>query len=158
MGFVPLAHVLSPSAIASGSKCVTMKHMPRMLAASGAALAAWSFRKVQCHQANSFVHLDDLWQTIMERKASGDASRSWTSRLLAKGSDKCAQKVGEEATEVCIEAAARRAEGVVKESADLIFHLLVLWASLGIDPKEVLEELARRQGVSGVEEKASRPR
>ena len=78
--------------------------------------------------------------------------------MLAKGSDKCAQKVGEEATEVCIEAAAKRTEGVVKESADLLFHLLVLWASLGIDPKAVLDELARREGTSGVEEKASRPK
>ncbi|CAE7508232.1 hisE [Symbiodinium microadriaticum] len=81
-----------------------------------------------------------------------------TARLLAKGPDKCAQKVGEEATEVCIEAAARRPGGVVKESADLLFHLLVLWASMGIEPKEVLEELARREGISGVEEKESRSR
>lgn len=99
-----------------------------------------------------------LWQTIQERQKNPDTSRSWVSRLLTKGPDKCAQKVGEEATEVCIEAAGRRTEGVVKESADLIFHLLVLWASLGIDPKAILDELARREGTSGVEEKASRPK
>jgi len=64
--------------------------------------------------------------------------------------------VGEEATEVCIEAAARRREGVISESADLLFHLLVLWASLDIEPKQVLDELARRQGISGVAEKESR--
>eukprot|EP00438_Fugacium_kawagutii_P017018 Skav225427 [mRNA] locus=scaffold680:299230:301570:- [translate_table: standard] len=73
---------------------------------------------VQCHEANSFERLDRLWHTIFERRQNPDTSRSWTSRLLAKGPDKCAQKVGEEATEVCIEAAARRSDGVVKESAD----------------------------------------
>lgn len=122
-------------------------------------LAAPAVTAVCCHEEpSSFSRLDRLWQTIAERQQNPDTSRSWTSRLLAKGSDKCAQKVGEEATEVCIEAAAKRTEGVVKESADLLFHLLVLWASLGIDPKAVLDELARREGTSGVEEKASRPK
>lgn len=119
-------------------------------------------QSLQCHeeptQVSSFRRLDRLWQTIAERQANPDTSLSWTSRLLAKGPDKCAQKVGEEGVEVCIEAAARRTEGVVKESADLLFHLLVLWASMGISPKEVLDELARREGTSGVEEKASRPK
>ncbi|CAE7807032.1 hisE [Symbiodinium sp. CCMP2456] len=121
-----------------------------------------SGKTIKCHQEVSkpgFERLDRLWRTIQERKVQAqDAGRSWTARLLAKGPDKCAQKVGEEATEVCIEAAARRPGGVVKESADLLFHLLVLWASMGIEPKEVLEELARREGISGVEEKESRSR
>ncbi|OLP85320.1 Phosphoribosyl-ATP pyrophosphatase [Symbiodinium microadriaticum] len=125
--------------------------------------SSWPCGKtVKCHQEVSkpgFERLDRLWRTIEERKVQAqDAGRSWTARLLAKGPDKCAQKVGEEATEVCIEAAARRPGGVVKESADLLFHLLVLWASMGIEPKEVLEELARREGISGVEEKESRSR
>ncbi|CAE8737059.1 unnamed protein product [Polarella glacialis] len=112
---------------------------------------------IWCHEgASGFAQLDQLWATIQERKASADSARSWTSRLLAKGPDKCAQKVGEEATEVCIEAAARRHQGVVTESADLLFHLLVLWASLGIEPKQVFDELARREGLSGVVEKESR--
>ncbi|CAE7453926.1 hisE [Symbiodinium natans] len=119
-------------------------------------------KTVKCHQeapAAGFDKLDRLWHTIEERKArTQDAGRSWTARLLAKGTDKCAQKVGEEATEVCIEAAARRPTGVVKESADLLFHLLVLWASMGIEPGQVLDELARREGTSGVDEKESRPR
>mmetsp|Transcript_44184 Transcript_44184/g.94114 ORF Transcript_44184/g.94114 Transcript_44184/m.94114 type:complete len:151 (-) Transcript_44184:103-555(-) len=115
---------------------------------------------VHCHEETSwpsFSQLDKLWATLMERKAHGDKN-SWTLRLLNKGPDKCAQKVGEEATEVVIEAAARRKEGVIKESADLIYHLLVLWASLGVEPHEVLDELARREGVSGVTEKQSRPK
>mmetsp|Transcript_21183 Transcript_21183/g.49295 ORF Transcript_21183/g.49295 Transcript_21183/m.49295 type:complete len:157 (-) Transcript_21183:211-681(-) len=115
-----------------------------------------------CHEeaasGSRFGKLDRLWDTIQERKARTDAGRSWTARLLAKGTDKCAQKVGEEATEVCIEAAARRPTGVVKESADLIFHLLVLWASMGIEPEQVLEELTKREGISGVDEKESRPK
>jgi len=123
--------------------------------------SSWpSGKTIKCHQEVSkpgFERLDRLWRTIQERKVQAqDAGRSWTARLLAKGTDKCAQKVGEEATEVCIEAAARRPGGVVKESADLLFHLLVLWASMGIEPREVLEELARREGISGVEEKESR--
>eukprot|EP00440_Ansanella_granifera_P012094 gb/GFBE01013146.1/.p1 GENE.gb/GFBE01013146.1/~~gb/GFBE01013146.1/.p1 ORF type:complete len:167 (+),score=31.83 gb/GFBE01013146.1/:1-501(+) len=108
--------------------------------------------------STSFAKLDQLWATVQERKASADSARSWTARLLAKGPDKCAQKVGEEATEVCIEAAARRTKGVVTESADLLFHLMVLWASLDIDPKQVFDELARREGTSGVTEKAARPK
>eukprot|EP00930_Biecheleria_cincta_P006762 TRINITY_DN107828_c0_g1_i1.p1 TRINITY_DN107828_c0_g1~~TRINITY_DN107828_c0_g1_i1.p1 ORF type:complete len:164 (+),score=33.08 TRINITY_DN107828_c0_g1_i1:63-554(+) len=116
---------------------------------------------VWCHEGNissssSFAKLDQLWATVQERKACADSASSWTAKLLAKGPDKCAQKVGEEATEVCIEAAARRTNGVVTESADLLFHLMVLWASLDIDPKQVFEELARREGISGVTEKASR--
>mmetsp|Transcript_127319 Transcript_127319/g.249500 ORF Transcript_127319/g.249500 Transcript_127319/m.249500 type:complete len:158 (-) Transcript_127319:84-557(-) len=127
---------------------------------SSAVQPSGSRPSAMCHDspAAGFSQLDALWSTVQARKMSGDAQKSWTARLLAKGPDKCAQKVGEEATEVVIEAAARRREGVAKESADLIFHLLVLWASLGIEPREVLDELARREGTSGISEKASRPK
>eukprot|EP00930_Biecheleria_cincta_P010832 TRINITY_DN113185_c0_g1_i1.p1 TRINITY_DN113185_c0_g1~~TRINITY_DN113185_c0_g1_i1.p1 ORF type:complete len:158 (+),score=34.27 TRINITY_DN113185_c0_g1_i1:74-547(+) len=113
---------------------------------------------VWCHECcgSSFAKLDQLWATVQERKASADSASSWTAKLLAKGTDKCAQKVGEEATEVCIEAAARRKQGVVTESADLLFHLMVLWASMDIAPKDVFDELARREGTSGIAEKSSR--
>mmetsp|Transcript_99596 Transcript_99596/g.257538 ORF Transcript_99596/g.257538 Transcript_99596/m.257538 type:complete len:159 (-) Transcript_99596:230-706(-) len=115
---------------------------------------------VRCHEASpqGFAVLDKMWATIQERKAAADTQKSWTARLLMKGPEKCAQKVGEEATEVVIEAASRRHDGLVKESADLLYHLFVLWASLGVEPREVLAELSRRDGVSGVSEKASRPK
>jgi len=107
---------------------------------------------------SSLAELDNLWATVQQRKCEAAASSSWTAKLLSKGPDKCAQKVGEEAVEICIEAAARRNEGVVKESADLLYHLFVLWTSLGVEPGEVLDELRKREGVSGIAEKASRPK
>jgi len=69
---------------------------------------------------------------------------------------KCAQKVGEEATEVVIEAVRGDRENLVKESADLVYHLCVLWAASGVAPDDVYAELARREGVSGIAEKAAR--
>merc|ERR1712032_37657 len=104
-----------------------------------------------------FTQLATLWETIQERKATCDSSSSYTAKLLKKGPEKCAQKVGEEATEVVIEATARRQTGMVKESADLLYHLFVLWAAVGVNPSEVMEELARREGTSGIAEKAARP-
>mgnify|MGYP002010675572 CR=1 FL=1 len=101
--------------------------------------------------------LDQLWATVSSRKGADPAS-SWTAKLLSKGVNKCAQKVGEEATEVVIEAAVGNKAGVVSESADLLYHLEVLWAATGVAPSDVWAELARREGVSGVAEKASRPK
>ena len=99
--------------------------------------------------------LDQLWATVSSRKGADPAS-SWTAKLLSKGVNKCAQKVGEEATEVVIEAASGNAAGVVSESADLLYHLLVAWADAGITPDDVLAELERREGISGLAEKAAR--
>lgn len=96
-----------------------------------------------------------LYDTVEERK-DADPSSSWTAKLFSKGHKKIAQKVGEEAVEVAIEGSARHPEGVVKESADLLYHLTVLWASLGIKPGDVWSELAHREGTSGITEKASR--
>lgn len=96
-----------------------------------------------------------LYDTVEERKEA-DPSSSWTAKLFSKGHKKIAQKVGEEAVEVAIEGSARHTEGVVKESADLLYHLTVLWASLGIKPGDVWSELAHREGTSGIAEKASR--
>ncbi|EGB11805.1 Phosphoribosyl-ATP pyrophosphohydrolase [Aureococcus anophagefferens] len=108
--------------------------------------------------ASSEPHaLDALWATVESRRGA-DPSSSWTAKLLSKGVNKCAQKVGEEATEVVIEAAVGNKAGVVSESADLLYHLEVLWAATGVAPADVWAELARREGVSGVAEKASRPK
>lgn len=99
--------------------------------------------------------LDALFEVIAARKGS-DAEASYTARLLSRGVETCAQKLGEEAVETVIAATRRDPAGVVSESADLIYHWLVLLAALNIDPNEVYTELARREGISGLEEKASR--
>ncbi len=100
--------------------------------------------------------LTRLEATIAARKASGDASASHTARLLAKGPAKCAQKFGEEAVETVIAAAQGDRYDLIAESADTLFHLLVTLAALDVTLDEVCDELARREGVSGVAEKAAR--
>ena len=99
--------------------------------------------------------LDRLFATIESRRGA-DPSTSYTAKLMARGRDKLAQKLGEEATEAVIEAVKGDAGRLVQESADLLYHLLALWATLDIQPTEVWDELARREGVSGVAEKARR--
>ena len=101
--------------------------------------------------------LTDLAATIAER-AKADPESSWTAKLLAKGPEKCAEKFGEEAVEAIIEAVKNNREGLISESADVLFHLLVMLQSRGVGLDEVLVELARRQGTSGIAEKASRPK
>lgn len=96
-----------------------------------------------------------LYNTVLDRKGA-DPSTSWTAKLFSKGRGKIAQKVGEEAVEVVIDAISGNKEAVVKESADLLYHLNVLWADMGVEPDDVWAELAAREGVSGVAEKASR--
>ncbi|GGG33877.1 hypothetical protein GCM10010964_22250 [Caldovatus sediminis] len=101
--------------------------------------------------------LDSLWQTVEARRLEGDVARSHSARLLARGTAKVAQKLGEEAVECVIEATQGHREGTVMESADLLYHLVVVWVNAGIRPEEVWAELARRQGISGIAEKAARP-
>lgn len=100
--------------------------------------------------------LDRLYATIEARKGADPAS-SYTAKLFSRGRGKIAQKVGEEAVETVIEAVKGHKEGVVSESADLLYHLLVLWADAGIAPDEVYAKLAAREGVGGLAEKAARP-
>jgi phosphoribosyl-ATP pyrophosphohydrolase len=96
-----------------------------------------------------------LFDTIVSRKGD-DVSGSYTAKLFARGTDKIAQKLGEEAVETVIAAVTKDRDGTIGESADLIYHLLVLWADAGIHPEDVLAELERREGTSGIAEKASR--
>ena len=99
--------------------------------------------------------LDRLFATIAARKG-GDASQSYTAKLLAAGVEKCAAKFGEEATETVI-AAIRQDKGeLAKESADALYHLMVLWAASGITPDDVYAVLKSREGGSGLDEKANR--
>jgi len=99
--------------------------------------------------------LDKLFATIAARKG-GDPSQSYTAKLLAGGVEKCAKKFGEEATEAVIAAIQEDKTELAKESADVLYHLLVLWAASGITPEEVYTVLQSRKGQSGLEEKASR--
>ncbi|WP_204113905.1 phosphoribosyl-ATP diphosphatase [Shimia biformata] len=99
--------------------------------------------------------LHDLAATIAQR-ADADPEASWTAKLLAKGPEKCAEKFGEEAVEAIIEAVKNDREGLISESADVLFHLLVMLQSRGVTLSEVEAELARREGTSGIAEKASR--
>ena len=99
--------------------------------------------------------LGRLYAAIEARKGA-DPEESYTARLFARGPEKIAQKLGEEAVETVIAAAAGRRAEVVAESADLLYHLLVAWAEAGIAPEDVWAELARREGVSGIAEKRAR--
>ncbi|MEV4934547.1 MULTISPECIES: phosphoribosyl-ATP diphosphatase [unclassified Sphingobium] len=99
--------------------------------------------------------LFDLERTIRQRRKA-DPDQSYVARLTARGRAKIAQKVGEEAVETVIAAMASDRDGAIGESADLLFHLLVLLADLDISLDDVLDELDRREGVSGIAEKASR--
>jgi phosphoribosyl-ATP pyrophosphohydrolase len=99
--------------------------------------------------------LERLFQVIESRRGANPET-SHTARLFAKGTRKIAQKMGEEAVEVVIEAVRGKRERLVAESADLMYHLLVLWADAHIKPDEVWAELSRREGMSGIEEKETR--
>lgn len=101
--------------------------------------------------------LDRLGELVESRKG-GDPEASHTARLLARGTAKIAQKTGEEAVEAVIEAVRGDREKLAEESADLLFHLLVLWADAGLKPADIWRVLERRQGISGVDEKKARPR
>lgn len=99
--------------------------------------------------------LHQLEQTIAQRR-SADPSISYVAKLAARGRGKIAQKLGEEAVETVIAALTEDDAALVGESADLLFHLLMLLADRGITLDAVLDELDRREGVSGLAEKAAR--
>jgi phosphoribosyl-ATP pyrophosphohydrolase len=100
--------------------------------------------------------LEELHAIVQDRR-SADPSASYVARTFAKGRAKIAQKVGEEAVETVIAAMRDGRDEIILESADLLFHLMILWADAGIAPADVLDALERRRGVSGLEEKANRP-
>ena len=102
--------------------------------------------------------LDRLWRVVEDRRRAGDVANSHSARLMARGTPKVAQKLGEEAVECVIEATQGHRQGVVLESADLLYHLVVVWVDAGIRPEEIWAELRRREGVSGIAEKAARPK
>lgn len=99
--------------------------------------------------------LDRLAATIQARK-SADPDSSWTAKLFAKGPEKCAEKFGEEAVEAIIEAVKNDRAKLTSEAADVLYHLLVMLAARDVTLDDVLAELERREGTSGVAEKAAR--
>ncbi|WP_324751648.1 phosphoribosyl-ATP diphosphatase [Roseovarius sp. Pro17] len=99
--------------------------------------------------------LDDL-AGIIAGRAKASADTSWTAKLLAKGPEKCAEKFGEEAIEAIIEAVKGDTAALTSEAADVLFHLLVMLQSRGVAVADVMAELDRRQGQSGLAEKAAR--
>ena len=99
--------------------------------------------------------LSDLEKIIEARARSGDLD-SWTAKLFARGMDKAAQKLGEEAVEAVIAAVRGDRQALISESADLLYHWLVVLAIAGVPLADVLAELERRTGRSGLAEKASR--
>lgn len=104
---------------------------------------------------SKFAYLDELCATIDARK-DADPQQSHVAKLLKKGPKKVAKKVGEEAVEVAIASAMNDSTQIIYESADLLFHLMVLWRLHGIEPEIVMAELKRREGTSGLAEKAAR--
>jgi phosphoribosyl-ATP pyrophosphohydrolase len=99
--------------------------------------------------------LDRLYLVIDSRKGA-DPDTSYTARLFSRGRQQIAKKLGEEAVEALIEGIRGDRPKLVGESADMLYHLLTLWAAVGVKPKAVWTELARREGLSGIAEKAAR--
>ncbi len=99
--------------------------------------------------------LDRLAETVLSRRGA-DPDVSWTARLLSRGSDVCAQKFGEEAVEAVIEAVSGDRRALTAEAADVLYHLLVMLASRDLTLGDVLQELERREGKPGLDEKAER--
>jgi phosphoribosyl-ATP pyrophosphohydrolase len=107
--------------------------------------------------ADAMTGLDRLFATIAARQDADPAS-SYTAKLLAQGVEKCAKKFGEEAVEAVIAAVQKDKTELAKESADVLYHLAVLWAASGLKPQDVYAVLESREGQSGLDEKASRPK
>ena len=101
--------------------------------------------------------LDRLFETVVARR-DADPNVSHSARLLSRGTHKVAQKFGEEAVECLIEAVAGNGDKLIGESADVLYHLIVLWVDAGLRPDAVWNELRRREGISGITEKAARAR
>jgi len=99
--------------------------------------------------------LGRLWRVIESRRGA-DPDTSYTAKLFARGNAKIAQKLGEEAVEAVIEGVRGDRAALVGESADLLYHLFVLWAAVGVSPADVADELKRREGTSGIAEKRGR--
>lgn len=99
--------------------------------------------------------LDQLFKTLAARK-NADPKSSYTAKLYQKGTAKIAQKVGEEGVELALAAVQKNDDDIISESADLLYHMMVLWADAGLNPEQIYAKLAEREGISGLAEKAAR--
>ena len=97
--------------------------------------------------------IDELFGVIEQRRGS-EPEESYVARTFSRGQEHVAKKVGEEGVEVALAGALGDKKGVVSESADLLFHLLMLWSATGVAPAEVFDELSKRRGVSGLAREA----
>ena len=95
---------------------------------------------------------------IVAARRTADPETSYIAKLLRRGRAKIAQKIGEEGVETALAAVSNDSKAIISESADLLFHLAILWADAGISPADIAAELARREGQSGLAEKAQRPK
>lgn len=102
------------------------------------------------------THVLDRLHGVIESRHGADPDSSYTAKLFRKGPEKIAQKLGEEAVETVIEAVRGDRQALAAESADLLYHLLVLWSARGVDPEQVWQALETRMGTSGIAEKAAR--
>ena len=99
---------------------------------------------------------NDYLFEIIEARAESDPEFSWTAKLLSQGPDKCAEKFGEEAIESIIAATKKNKSELIHETADLLYHLIVMLHANGVTLTEITDELKRRKNISGIEEKKSR--
>jgi phosphoribosyl-ATP pyrophosphohydrolase len=106
--------------------------------------------------ADDHGHVLDRLYFVIDSRKGADPDTSYTARLFSRGRQQIAKKLGEEAVEALIEGIRGDKGKLVGESADVLYHLLTLWAATGVKPKAVWSELARREGISGIAEKAAR--
>ena len=102
------------------------------------------------------VHVLDRLYDVIDSRKGADPNTSYTARLFSRGRQQIAKKLGEEAVETLIEGIRGDKPKLVGESADMLYHLLTLWASVGVKPAAIWAELDRREGLSGIAEKAAR--
>lgn len=142
---------------AATKKATAKKTAGQKAARRLAALAAPAALSPPMAVGASSAVLDRLWAVVHDRRTA-DPEVSHSARLLRRGTAKVAQKFGEEAVECLIEAVSGNRDALIAESADVLYHLMVMWVNADVRPEEVWAELQRREGVSGVAEKASRAR
>lgn len=117
-----------------------------------------SKKRRQDDVASAEEHVLDRLYVVIDSRKGADPESSYTARLFSRGRAQIAKKLGEEAVEALIEGIKGDRPKLVAESADMLYHLLTLWAATNVKPKAVWAELARREGLSGIAEKAGRKR
>jgi phosphoribosyl-ATP pyrophosphohydrolase len=115
-----------------------------------------ALKKKQREALDGVDHVLDRLYLVIDSRRGADPNTSYTARLFQRGRQQIAKKLGEEAVEALIEGIRGNKGKLIGESADMLYHLLTLWAATGVRPKSVWNELARREGLSGLAEKAAR--